>query len=156
MRGSDGNWVYRCWWRTWWQGSYSIILTKAAFLHHDYFKIYTQDMPQAVRDMVDRNRNCEDIAMQFLVANVSGLPPVYVKGHLEDFGVLGGISTSQNVATAAHMDHRSHCLNELSQIYGGAMPLISSHIIVDSAANGWTNSPSTWWEYISSDLWNWF
>ena len=72
-------------------GSYSIILTKAAFLHHDYFDIYTNRMPESVLALVDRNRNCEDIAMQFLISNITQLPPIYVKGHLEDAGALGGM-----------------------------------------------------------------
>ena len=109
-------------------------------------------MPQEIRDLVDKGRNCEDIAMQFLIANETRLPPVYVKGHLQDLGVLGGISTSRNIAKAAHMDGRSFCLNALSGIYG-KVPLISSRIIVDSANNGWVNAPSSWWEFISSDLW---
>jgi len=144
--------VYRCWWRVWWHGVYSIILTKAAFLHHDFFEMYTNVMPQSVRSLVDRDRNCEDLAMQFLIANVTGLPPIYVKGHLQDLGVFNGISTSKNVAAAHHMDGRSKCLNALTEIYG-KVPLVVSHIVVDSAANSWTNRPSTWWELISSDLW---
>lgn len=105
IRGLKG-WIYRCWWRVWWHGSYSIILTKAAFLHHDYFRMYTYTMPQHIRSYIDEARNCEDVAMQFLVANHSSLPPVYVKGHLKDLGVLNGISTSHNVAKAGHMDER--------------------------------------------------
>ena len=50
-----------------------------------------------VRDLVDRERNCEDLAMQFLIANNTNLPPIYVKGHVEDLGALSGISTSQVV-----------------------------------------------------------
>ena len=91
VRGSDHRYVYRCWWRVWWMGSYSIILTKAAFLHHDYFNIYTNIMPKSVLELVDKNRNCEDIAMQFLISNITQLPPIYVKGHLEDGGALGGL-----------------------------------------------------------------
>ena len=155
VRGSDNKYVYRCWWRVWWHGTYSIILTKAAFLHHDFLALYSYAMPKSIRDLVDKNRNCEDIAMQFLVANYTRLPPIYVKGHLEDAGVLGGISTNQNVVTAQHMDARSQCLNDLVAIYG-KNPLIMSNFIVDSANNGWTNAPATWGEYISSDLWNWF
>ena len=90
--------------------------------------------------------------MQFLISNMTGLPPIYVKGHLQDHGALGGISTRKNFLTAKHMGARSECLNELS-LYFGRMPLVRSHAIVDSAGNGWTNAPSTWWEYISSDLW---
>lgn len=83
LRQSDGkSWRYRCWWRVWWHGTYSIMLTKAAFLHHDYFNLYTNVMPQSIRDLVDKGRNCEDIAMQFLIANTTSLPPIYVRGNL--------------------------------------------------------------------------
>lgn len=153
LRGKDGRLVYRCWWSVWWHGMYTMILTKAAFLHHDYFSLYTNVMPQKIRDFVDKGRNCEDIAMQFLVANVTSLAPLYIKGHVSDLGVLNGISTSKNVASASHMDKRSQCLDQLVKIYG-RNPLVRSHVIVDSAANGWTNVPSTWYEYISSDLWS--
>jgi len=148
----QGHWEYRCWWRVWWHGAYSIILTKAAMLHHNYFHMYTNIMPQSVRDLVDRVWNCEDIAMQFLVANASSLPPIYVKGHLQDLGALNGLSVNQSILKASHMGARSDCLNQLERLFNG-IPLIRSHIIVDSAANRWTNSPSTWLEYISSDLW---
>lgn len=155
LRQQDGKLVYRCWWRVWWHGVYSIILTKAAIMHHDFFNLYTNKMPQGIRDLVDERRNCEDIAMQFLIANETGLPPIYVKGHLEDKGALNGISTSHNVVTAGHMSMRSDCLNDLEEIYT-KLPLVTSHIIVDAANNGWTNAPSTWFEYLSSDLWKWF
>ena len=153
---SQGKLVYRCWWRVWWSGTYSIILTKAAMLHHDYFKKYFQEMPQSIRDLVDRSRNCEDLAMQFLISNSTSLPPIYVKGHLQDLGVLNGLSTNQNVVSAGHMDARSQCLNDLEAIYR-RNPLVKSQIVVDSGLAGlWVNEPSTWYEYLSSDLWNFF
>lgn len=132
---------------------YTIILTKAAFLHHDYFSMYTNVMPQNIRDFVHQRRNCEDLAMQFLIANATSLAPLYIKGHLNDLGVLNGISTSKNIASASHMEERSHCLDQLAKIYG-RNPLVRSRVIVDSAANGWTNVPSSWYEYVSSDLWS--
>ena len=52
--------------------------------YHDYLHMYTHTMPAAVRQYVDDNGNCEDIAMQFLVANTSTLPPVYVRGRLRN------------------------------------------------------------------------
>jgi len=153
MRGKiAGEYIYRCWWKTWREGAYSIILTKAAFLHHDYFKQYTYSMPKEIKDYVDNIRNCEDLAMQFLISNSSSLPPLYVQGHLSDLGTLGGISTSKNVLLAGHMKSRSQCLNDLGNFYRG-MPLIKSHVVVHSASNMWTYSPATWWEYFSSDLW---
>ncbi len=151
----NGIWEYRCWWRVWLHGTYSIILTKAAILHHDYFAMYHQSLEQKpVRELVDRRWNCEDIAMQFLISNHTSLPPIYVKGNIDDKGVLGGISTNQNIIKAGHMHDRSSCLGDLEKIYG-SMPLVSSRMIVDSAANGWTNRPSTIYEYLSSDLWKW-
>ena len=110
-------------------------------------------MPQKIRDMVDKERNCEDIAMQFMIANYTDLAPVYVRGNLGDLGGIGGISTSSNIVKASHMGERSMCLNELVKMYDGVNPLVKSHIVVDSASNGWTNLPSTWLEFISSDLW---
>jgi hypothetical protein len=151
----NGLLQYRCWWSVWVKGAYSIMLTKAAFLHHNYFDLYTNHMPKTIHQFIDHGMNCEDIAMQYLVTNHTSLPPVYVKGHISDLGVLGGISTSRNIVTAAHMDARSNCLNQLSTLFGKT-PLVYSHTIVDSAANGWFNAPSTWSEYISSDLWNFF
>jgi glucuronyl/N-acetylglucosaminyl transferase EXT2 len=147
-----GEFIYRCWWKVWYLGYYSIILTKASFLHHDYLIKYTQEMPREIREYVDKNRNCEDIAMQFLVSNTTSLSPIYVKGHLTDLGALNGISTSKNVISAGHMSKRSSCLNDLSKLFNG-FPLQNSHFIVDAASNAWSNAPSTWWEYISSDLW---
>ncbi len=153
LRKKNGLLEYRCWWRVWWHGVYSIILTKAAIFNHKFLDLYTKTMPQSIRDLVDREKNCEDLAMQFLIANMTGLPPVYVKGHLSDLGVFSGISTSKGIAAAGHMDARSQCLNDLEKEYGGVVPLIPSRIIVDNANNWWVNAPSSWWEFISSDLW---
>jgi hypothetical protein len=147
--------VYRCWWTVWWRGSYSIILTKAAILHHNYFKVYTHKMPQVIRDYIDSKRNCEDIAMQYLMSEETNLPPIYVKGHLTDKGGLGGISTSKSAFRSAHMKDRSACLNDLVDLYKHN-PLVGSHVVVDTASDVFANQPSTWMEYISSDLWNFF
>ena len=110
-------------------------------------------MPQSIRDYVDKNRNCEDIAMQFLMSEESQLPPIYIRGNLGDKGLLNGISVSQNPIKAVHMNKRSQCLNDLVRIYGHN-PLIQSHIMISSAKDPFSNRPSTWAEYISSDLWN--
>jgi len=40
--------------------------------------LYSQWMPEAVRTMVDRYTNCEDIAMNFLVAHITRKPPLKV------------------------------------------------------------------------------
>ena len=81
---------YNGWWKVWWDGEYSLILTKAAFLHRTFLKAYTEVMPGAIRAYVDENRNCEDIAMQFLATNMTGKPPIFVRGRLTDLGVFKG------------------------------------------------------------------
>lgn len=61
-----------------WTNEISMVLTGAAF-HHKYWSyMYTTSMPAEVRDWVDEHMNCEDIAMNFLVANVTNKPPIKV------------------------------------------------------------------------------
>ncbi len=53
----------------------------------EYLHAYTYKQPPAVRAMVDAMHNCEDLAMQFLVANATQQPPVWVHvRHLLDYG----------------------------------------------------------------------
>jgi hypothetical protein len=92
IRRSEGNLDYRCWWKVWLRGQYSIVLTKAALFNAKYLAEYTYHMPETVRQLVDTERNCEDLAMQFLISNSSHLPPIMVKSRLEDLGSLNGIS----------------------------------------------------------------
>ncbi len=40
--------------------------------------LYTYEMPAGIRDWVDDHINCEDIAMNFLISNYTGLPPLKV------------------------------------------------------------------------------
>jgi len=157
IRRNNGVLEYRCWWNVWWEGAYSIILTKAAILHHDYFHAYFNALPKEILTLVDTHNNCEDLAMQFLIANTSKIAPIYIKGHLQDLGMFGGISTAPpiaNIINAVYMRERDDCLNDVVKEFH-RNPLIKSHIIMDAASNGWTNSPSTWFEYLSSDLWKW-
>ncbi|KAI5634761.1 glycosyl transferase family 64 domain-containing protein [Phthorimaea operculella] len=54
----------------------SMVLTGAAFVHRYYLWAYWRLLPAAVRDYVDEYINCEDIAMNFLVAHITRKPPV--------------------------------------------------------------------------------
>lgn len=40
--------------------------------------MYTTAMPGDIKEWVDEHMNCEDIAMNFLVANVTGKAPLKV------------------------------------------------------------------------------
>jgi len=48
------------------------------FWHH----AYTNEMPSEIRNWVDQQMNCEDIAMNFLVANYTGKAPIKVNNLL--------------------------------------------------------------------------
>lgn len=56
-----------------------MVLTGAAFYHKYWNYVYTTQMPSEIKDWVDEHMNCEDIAMNFLVANITNKPPIKVK-----------------------------------------------------------------------------
>jgi len=58
------------------------LTTGAAFFHKYYAYLYSNWMPQAIRDKVDEYMNCEDIAMNFLVSHITRKPPVKVSNYL--------------------------------------------------------------------------
>ncbi|KAF9676911.1 hypothetical protein SADUNF_Sadunf08G0052600 [Salix dunnii] len=78
--GKKDYYTYGGWWSVWCTGTYSMVLSKAAFFHKKYLRMYTNEMPVSIKEFVTKNRNCEDIAMSFLVANATGAPPIWVKG----------------------------------------------------------------------------
>ena len=51
----------------------------AAFFHKYYAHMYSEWMPQVIRDKVDEYMNCEDIAMNFLISHLTRQPPVKVR-----------------------------------------------------------------------------
>ncbi|KAF0046992.1 hypothetical protein F2P81_000625 [Scophthalmus maximus] len=57
---------------------YSMVLIGAAFFHHRYLQLF-QDQPQAVHALVDDTQNCDDIAMNFVVAQ-------YLRKHSKSVG----------------------------------------------------------------------
>lgn len=121
---------YGGWWSVWWMGTYSMILSKAAFFHRKYLDMYTYDMPSSIHDYVARERNCEDIAMSLLVANATGAPPIWVKGKVHEIGSLG-ISSLKG-----HNERRNKCLNDFISLYG-SMPLISTNMKAMDAQREW-------------------
>jgi hypothetical protein len=148
--GPPPQYRYDFWWRVWAEQEFSIVLTKAAFLHVDYMKIYSEKMPVELREYVDEKFNCEDILMALLVASESHLPPRYVRGRLIDFGVVGGISTGHQWWKSSHAISRDTCLTEMSEIGWGdttGMPLVKGR--ADPNVTFW---PSTWYEWLSGDM----
>ena len=64
----QGNMRYLNWQFTWWNGMYTIMLTKAAILHRDYLPEFDKLVPLEMVTHIDAARNCEDIAMAYVVA----------------------------------------------------------------------------------------
>ncbi|XP_028792668.1 glycosyltransferase family 64 protein C4 isoform X2 [Neltuma alba] len=129
-RGNGEKFKYGGWWSVWWTGTYSIVLSKAAFLHKKYFSLYTNEMPRSIREYVTKNRNCEDIAMSILVANATGTPPIWVKGNIYEIGSTGISSLG------GHSDRRTECLNRFAAEYG-RMPLVSTTLKAVDGRNTW-------------------
>lgn len=50
------------------------MLVYVQYWHH----AFTHEMPATIRNIVDDTMNCEDIAINFLVAATTGQPPIKV------------------------------------------------------------------------------
>lgn len=55
------------------------MLTGVAFYHKYWNYVYTTEMFPHIRSWVDEHMNCEDIAVNFLVANRTGKAPIKVR-----------------------------------------------------------------------------
>lgn len=113
----------------WWHGLYNIVLTKCCFLHRDYLGAYFEALSPETLRYIDERRNCEDLAMQFVVSNATaGAPPVWVRaGRFTDRGVKIGISQGKD-----HERERSDCLNHLAREFGHFPLTPTSHKAVDA------------------------
>uniref|UniRef100_A0A7N0THD0 Glycosyl transferase 64 domain-containing protein n=1 Tax=Kalanchoe fedtschenkoi TaxID=63787 RepID=A0A7N0THD0_KALFE len=127
---TSGQFVYKGWWSVWWRGTYSMVLTKAAFLHKKYLKLYTNDLPSSIKEYITKNRNCEDIAMSFLVANVTGSPPIWVQGKINEIGSTGISSLG------GHTEKRSECVNWFAAEFG-RMPLVPTSLKAVDSRRSW-------------------
>ncbi|XP_041979728.1 exostosin-2 [Aricia agestis] len=104
-----------------WTNEYSMVLTGAAFHHKIWSWYYTRRMSRDIRDWVDDNFNCEDIAMNFLVSNVTRKAPIKVTPR-KKFKCPECTNTEMLSADARHMASRSACVERLAKEYGH-MPL---------------------------------
>ncbi|CAK9814560.1 sotv [Anthophora quadrimaculata] len=119
-----------CWkYESEWTNSISMVLTGAAF-HHKYWNyMYTTAMPGDIKEWVDEHMNCEDIAMNFLVANITGKAPIKVTPK-KKFRCPECTNTEMLSADLTHMVERTQCINRFSSIYD-SMPLQSVEFRAD-------------------------
>ena len=170
-RGQEQELIYHLWPKVYLTQKFNVILTKASFLHSKYLELYTNDasFPKEIKDHVEKNKNCEDIAMSMLVANHTNYnyngnnnnhhnhieptsrPIIYVEGSVSDVGLFGGISSGKS-----HFGTRTDCLNKLTQILhsrGWGSPLEEEF---DLSENSWIqHSPGFWWQSAPSNPAEW-
>lgn len=106
----------------------SMVLTGGAFYHKYYSYIYSYFMPNSIRAIVDKFMNCEDIAMNFLVAHLTRQPPVKVTSRWTFHCANCTSSLSED---DSHFRERHECLNMFVSIYG-YMPLLTTQHRSDS------------------------
>ncbi|GFQ95834.1 hypothetical protein TNCT_268701 [Trichonephila clavata] len=100
-----------------WTNEISMVLTGAAFYHKYYSYLYTYSMPGDIKEWVDDHMNCEDIAMNFLVANVTGKAPIKVTPR-KKFKCPECTNVEMLSADVIHMAERSECINRFAESYG--------------------------------------
>lgn len=100
-----------------WKNEISMVLTGAAFYHKYYNYLYTTRMPSIIRTYVDAHMNCEDIAMNFLVANTTAKAPIKVTPR-KKFKCPSCVNEGLG-SSAKHMVERSKCVTMFQEIYGG-------------------------------------
>lgn len=112
-----------------WTNEISMVLTGAAFLHKYWSYLYTRDLPLVVKDWVDDHMNCEDIAMNFLVANLTNNPPIKVTPR-KKFKCPECTTNEMLSADLGHMVERSQCVDRFAKAFG-RMPLQSIEFRAD-------------------------
>jgi Glycosyl transferase family 64 domain. len=176
--------VYHTWPVVYSRRRFNIILTKASFFHKRYLELYhnEEENPREVLEYVDQHKNCEDIAMAFLVARyakqryvgkeeqVDGKQeqeqeesysycvdcPVYVHGKIQDEGLFNGISTSGgSLAPSGHMEKRSMCLDALTEIYKQKRGWEYPLWDVSLSDQSWSHTAWGWWN-APSNIYEWF
>jgi len=103
--------------------SYSMVLTKFMVTSKKYLYHYAAGNMAAIRNYVRDKQNCEDIAFNLMVSELTGLPPIYVSIQDKvDFGNGNGLYSRLN-----HKDERHQCLAwMISQL--GVCPLRSNTV----------------------------
>lgn len=125
LDNSTNKWKYE----SEWTNDISMVLTGAAFYHKYFSYLYTHAMPKELKTWVDEHMNCEDIAMNFLMSNVTGKAAIKVTPR-KKFKCPECVNTEMLSSDLSHMVERSDCINQFTRIYQ-AMPLKSVEFRAD-------------------------
>lgn len=122
VKDDQGQWKYDFCSKE--EGTYNMILSGLAFAHISFLDFYSSDdvVAKQVRDYVDEHFNCEDIAINYFAALLTGEAPLLVKGKepFVSYVPKDGISTKPG-----HLEARTKCLNDYNKIFQ-CMPLKSA------------------------------
>ncbi|XP_070927926.1 exostosin-like 2 isoform X2 [Macaca nemestrina] len=109
---------------------YSMVLIGASFFNSKYLEFF-QRQPAAVHALIDDTQNCDDIAMNFIIAkHIGKTSGIFVKPvNMDNLEKETNSGYSGMWHRAEHALQRSYCINKLVNIYG-SMPLKYSNIMI--------------------------
>ena len=120
----DGTWQYGALSISQKTHTYSMALTRFAFIHRDYMKFYYDNLPASILDIVTENLNCEDIAMTLLISLfTNGQPPLLAnmwarKTQIklyQDNAISGGDDPQKQ---EEHRQLRNQCMDDFALLFG--------------------------------------
>ena len=117
-----------------WLNQVSMVLTGASFYHKYWHYLFTANpspVGQEIKAWLDQRMNCEDIAMNFLVANATGKAPIKI-GPRKKFKCSTPQCNNVDMLSnyQSHLTERSECVNFLTEMYG-YMPLKNAEFRAD-------------------------
>ena len=100
---------------------YSMILTGGAFYHRFYHYYYHHLLDKRILEMIDEFKNCEDVAFNFMISDLTRKPPLKVTTKTSFSCKL--CSSDEDIqeslsANKLHFERRSTCVNYFNLIYG--------------------------------------
>uniref|UniRef100_F6UQF2 Exostosin like glycosyltransferase 1 n=1 Tax=Monodelphis domestica TaxID=13616 RepID=F6UQF2_MONDO len=104
---------------------FSMVLMDAAFYHRYYHVLFTHFLPAPLRDLVDELSECEDILMNFLVAEVTKLPPIKVPQRKHCYNLTPGLPGPPRREQPSR-----DCISKFASWFGH-MPLVHSQLRLD-------------------------
>ena len=152
-----------------WDGSYHLMLTKAMILDKKFLEAYScSDHMNAVRHEVHLKKNCEDIAMNFLVTSITGsaaplfVEPLHFIGDFGDSrfakreGVKGSIhqrngGKDDDKKKPNHVATRTECYNKFKSLLNFQQGLPEQQYKVQSRLHS-TKDPNALKDSVSLEL----
>ncbi|KAM3719795.1 Exostosin-2 [Dirofilaria immitis] len=107
-----------------WANSMNIILMRGAFYHKYYGMLYHELLPSEMIEYVEKHKDCEDIAMNFLISSVTGKSPLKVSPR-KMFICPKCADSSISASDSQRLLQRSACINVFVS-YFGYNPLVTS------------------------------